>query len=71
MIGPSGEARRAASQAVYKTDPLGTEAAVTAAYPIIRRDVIAEVVKAVRQTDEFYGAYVADFIEREFGGDDA
>jgi hypothetical protein len=71
MPGPSERAYKAAQWAsAFK----GSRGALDAAYPIIRADVIAEVVAKLRlegPQPEKIMVSVANYIKREFGGDDA
>lgn len=77
MTGPSERAVAAAGAELERHDLSGLtagRAAVEAAYPIIRADVIAEVVDILRPLSLSnrvrVGAYpdAAAFIERELGG---
>lgn len=45
------------------------QAAVEAAFPVIRRDVAREVAARLRRSQNPLDHDTADFIEREFGGD--
>jgi hypothetical protein len=65
MTGPSDTAYLTAARVMSSGEWL------EAVYPIIRADVIAEVVAALRKRARHMGTRgdTADFIEREFGGE--